>query len=336
MKSVLFSLVLVFLFTACQHNKSEVLVAFGGHAQGTYYAVQYYAPDSNWHYQNEVDSLLAAFDQSVSAWEPTSILSRINRGEQVPVDSVFRKVFERSQAIGKESNGAFDMTVGPLVNAWGFGFKNRMHLQDHQIDSLLQYVDYRMVDIEGDYVVQQKPGVVFDFNAIAQGYSVDLIGAFLETKGVQRYLIDVGGEVLAKGLKTNAQAWRVGIERPDEKSPTQRGPLEAIVPLTDRALATSGNYRKFYIENGVKYAHTLNPETGYPVTHSLLSVSVLAPDCMSADAYATTFMVMGLQKARAFLKERSDLEALFIYSDEQGLMQTEMTPGLKSLIEEMN
>jgi thiamine biosynthesis lipoprotein len=227
------------------------------------------------------------------------------------VDKWFADLFALSREIGDNTGGAFDMTVGPLVNAWGFGFSDRMKLDQHKVDSLLIYVDYKKVELNNRLVSKQDPNIHFDFNGIAQGYSVDVVADFLEENGVRNYLIDIGGEVLAKGSKPGNSPWTVGIENPSDNAQYGKS-LNAIVILEDMALATSGSYRKFYEEDGVRYSHTIDPSTGYPVTHNLLSVSVLADDCATADGYATAFMVMGREKAMQYLETDPDLEAYFI------------------------
>jgi len=299
-------------------------------AQGTYYAVTYFDHlDRN--FQPQVDSILKAFDMSVSMWEPQSVISKINRGEDVECDSFFISTYLLSMSVAEESGGAFDYTIGPLVNAWGFGFEDRQKVDQAMVDSLLPLVDYHYVRLDGKHIMKEKEGIKFDFNAVAQGYSVDLLGQFLASKGIENYLVDIGGEVLGRGEKPGMGPWLVGIEKPSEDEMAERK-LEATIELKNMAMATSGNYRKFYEEDGVRYSHTIDPETGFPVTHTLLSVSVLATDAGTADAWATAFMVMGLEKARNFLDDRDDLEAFFIYSGEDGSLNTYATEGMKKLL----
>jgi thiamine biosynthesis lipoprotein len=331
MKKLSLFLLVLGLF-ACTPKNAYKKVSFSGMAQGTYYAVTYFDHLER-DLQAEVDSLLRAFDMSVSMWEPSSIISRINRGEEkeVPLDSVFIKTYLLARQVAEESGGAFDYTVGPLVNAWGFGFEGRRELDSARIDSLLPLVNYELVRLEGDKVIKGKDGIMFDFNAVAQGYSVDLVGELLASKGIDNYLVDIGGEVLAVGEKPLQGPWIIGIERPSENKYAERS-LEVSLELKDLALATSGNYRKFYEEDGIRYSHTIDPKTGHPVTHTLLSVSVIAGDCGTADAWATAFMVMGLAKAKSILEDRNDLHAYFIYSDEKGEMLTYATEGMKKFL----
>lgn len=331
MKKLLLILLTFVLGTACVPRQEQNKISFSGMAQGTYYAVTYF-DDKGRVFQPQIDSLLESFDMSVSMWEPNSVISRINRGEEeVCCDSVFINIYFLARTIAEESDGAFDYTVGPLVNAWGFGFEDRQKIDRALVDSLLTLVDYRYVTLAGDRIIMEKPGIRFDFNAIAQGYSVDLVGAFLSSRGITNYLVDIGGEVLAVGEKPREGKWVVGIEKPAEDELSERQ-LQVTVNLKDRAMATSGSYRKFYEEDGVRYSHTIDPSTGYPVTHTLLSVSVVTGDCGTADAWATAFMVMGVERSKEVLTGRNDLDAYFIYSGEDGSMQTFATEGMKKIL----
>lgn len=323
-------LLIISLFS-CKPEPKKII--FQGEIQGTYYAVTYFDTEGR-NFHKEIDSILRAFDLSVSMWVAESIISRLNNGDTlVWADAWFVDIFRRSVEIADRTEGAFDFTVGPLVNAWGFGFQGKMKMDQSKVDSLLQYVNYKMVSLDKQNRVIKPLGVRFDFNAIAQGYSVDIVGDFLASKGVENYLIDIGGEVLSKGYKPGGQAWLVGIENPAADSLAERS-VNTRARLTGKALATSGNYRKYYEEDGLRYSHTIDPKTGYPVRHNLLSVSVLANDCATADGYATAFMVMGYEKARAFVENEPDLEAFFITDGGSGLFLTYATKGFEEIIEE--
>ncbi|NTW31794.1 MAG: FAD:protein FMN transferase [Bacteroidetes bacterium] len=324
----LYAFTLFFLFS-CTKPK---LVKIYGFAQGTTYSISYY--DKNGvEYGSQIDSILNVFNKSVSIYDSLSLITFVNKSsEPVKADKFFIEIFENAQKVSEETNGAFDITVAPLVNAFGFGFKNKEKLDSSHIDSLKKLVNFRYVIIKNGYIYKQYPSVALDFNAIAQGYSVDLISDFLENKGVKNYIVEIGGEVYAKGKKDDGKYWNVGIEKPLYND-LQRE-IKAKVKIENKALATSGNYHKYYVENGVKYSHIIDPSTGYPVTHSLLSVSVIADNCTKADAYATSFMVMGLNKSLLFLKNHKEFEAYFIYSDKEGNMKTYETEGLKELLTE--
>ncbi len=296
-------------------KKNQEAVSFRGEAQGTYYAITYFDAQSR-NLQVQMDSLFRNFDLSASVYSNESVISRFNWNDStVMADQIFEAVFNKAMDVSERTNGAFDVTVMPLVNAWGFGYTERSKVDSAMVDSLLTLVGYQRIKLENKRLYKEDSRILIDFNAIAQGYTCDLIGKFLESKGIFNYLIDVGGEVLGKGEKPDGSPWRVAIEKPAENAMDERS-IQVAVPLYNRALATSGNYRSYIIENGKKYSHTIDPATGFPVEHSVLSVSVIALDCMTADAYATAFMVMGLEKSQLFLKENTDLQAYIIYDND--------------------
>ena len=326
-----FSFILLLFLFSCTSQTEITAVKLIGEAQGTYYSITYFDAE-NRDFQIQLDSILDAFDQSVSLWVPNSVLSRVNRNDSaVRIDDYFRLNFELAHRVAEETNGAFDFTVAPLVKAWGFGFNHQKKVDQHIIDSLLELVDYRNVMIKAGRVEKRDVRITFDFNAIAQGFSVDVIGDWLEHKGIENYLVDIGGEVKAKGGKPDGSFWKVGIEKPAKNRNDARD-LKAVVALQNNSIATSGSYRKFYEENGIRYSHTIDPHTGYPVQHSLLSVSVLSPNTGLADAYATAFMVWGFEKSKAFVEHNPALEAFFIYSDTSGNYQTYATRGFQNII----
>jgi thiamine biosynthesis lipoprotein len=233
--------------------------------------------------------------------------------------------------VSAKTEGAFDVTVGPLVNAWGFGPSKKGNVDQALVDSLLTLVGYHKVRLVNGKLLKTDPSIRVDFNAIAQGYTSDWLAGFFESKGIHDYLIDVGGEVLGIGSKPDGKLWSVGIESPAINAEDERK-VQAIISLKDLAISTSGSYRKYYEENGIRYSHTIDPFTGYPVKHNLLSVSVLARDCMTADAFATAFMVMGLEKSKGFLQNNRELEAYFISDDLNGGFSVYYTPGFESLL----
>ncbi|MDP4291021.1 MAG: FAD:protein FMN transferase, partial [Bacteroidota bacterium] len=285
-------------------------------------------------FQDSIDVILKKFDSSCSIYKPNSIISRFNNNDPtVKADKDFTTVFNKAMEVSEKSGGAFDLTVGQLVRAWGFSIKGKMKMDAKRVDSLKQYVGYQKIKLVNGKVIKKNPNIQLDFNAIAQGYSSDVLARFLESKGIKNYLIDVGGEVLGRGQKPDGSKWSVGIEKPAKDS-LQKQQLEAVVTLDNRALSTSGNYRKYFIRNGVKYSHTIDPFTGYPVHHTLLAVSVLAENSITADAYGTVFLVMGMDKALDFIKRNPGLEAYFIYSDEKGNLKTNCSPGFRKIIKE--
>ena len=333
MRNLLFLVISSIFLCSCKSPKEPVMVKFTGETQGTYYAITYFDADAR-NFQRQVDSLLKDFDHSVSLWDSGSVLSAINRNEaSVKPDVLFTELFNLSSEVYKKSGGAFDPTVGPLVKAWGFGFSGRMKVDQHIVDSLLPLVGFSKVTLEEGKIIKTDPRIQLDFNAIAQGYAVDLIAQFLSDKEIKNFLIDIGGEVLGMGNKPMGEKWKVGIEKPKDNANYGEG-LQAIVNLENKALATSGNYRKFYEEDGMRYSHIIDPVSGYPAKHTLLSASVLAENCATADAYATVFMVLGLEKAKSFLSGRSNLEGFFIYTNETGELEIFFTEGFGKLMVE--
>ncbi len=328
-----FIAILLLFSAACHRADAPLKIQFFGEAQGTSYNVTYYATDTLIS-KADIDSLLDVFDLTASIWVENSIISRINNNDStVEADADFIKIFNLSQRISDATDGAFDITVGPLVNAWGFGFKNKIEVNAHVVDSLLPLVNYKAVKLVGNKIVKENPDIQIDYNAIAQGYSVDWLSGFFIKKGIKNFLIEIGGEVLTRGSKPGGVYWVVGIEKPSADSLSPQV-LKATVKLTNRALVTSGNYRKFYEKEGIRYSHTIDPATGYPVQHSLLSATVVADSAAIADGYATAFMVMGLEKSRAFLMEHPELEGYLIYSDADGNFKTWATTGLQDIIKE--
>lgn len=321
----------VLILTSCKQQKEPVLVKFTGETQGTYYAITYFAVDGL-NYQPSIDSLLHRFDSTASSYKPNSIISRFNNNDtSVRADAMFAAIFQKAMEVSGKTGGAFDITVGPLVNAWGFGFSNRMKMDQHKVDSLLPLVGYHKVKLDNGKLIKTDPRIKIDYDALAQGYSVDVIAAFLDSKGIRSYLIDIGGEVLARHTKPGGEKWSVAIEMPTKNADDERA-IQAVVSLEDMAISTSGSYRKYYEENGIRLSHTIDPVAGYPVKHSTLSVSVLAKDCMTADAYATAFMVMGVEKGKAFLVKHPDLEVYFIYTAADGSLKTFYTKGFEALL----
>ena len=321
----LVTLLLAGALFAC--NKKTEPIKITGKAQGTYYAITYY-DDANRNFRYQLDSLFKSFDSSASVYLKGSVISRFNSNDSTVVaDSTFAYIFRKAMEVSEKTAGAFDITVMPLVNAWGFGFTERTKVDSTKVDSLLPLVGYKKVQLVNGRLIKEKPGIMIDYNAIAQGYTCDVIGKFFEEKGITNYLIDVGGEVLGKGTKSDGSSWVVGIEKPSADAESGRE-IQIAVKLNNKALATSGNYRKYFTEDGKRYSHTIDPSTGFPVKHSLLSASVIAEDCITADAYATAFMVLGVEKTQEFIEKAKGLEVYLIYDDE-GTIKTWKSTGFK-------
>lgn len=299
--------VILTLFFACSTNQQveKNYIELQGNAQGTTFQILYYDSLKR-DFSAQVDSLLKQMDISLSTYVPQSIISRVNKNDStVILDEHFIKVFNRAQEIAVISNGSFDITITPLVNAYGFGFTKKENVDSLMVDSLLQYVGFNKVKIEDGKLIKEHSAIQLDFNAIAQGYSVDVIANFFDEKGIQNYMVEIGGELRCKGVNPKGNYWNIGIDKPIENRAKRE--MQTVVPLKNKAMATSGNYRKFYEEGGLKYSHTINPKTGWPAKNQLLSATVLADDAMTADAFATAFMVMGKDETLNFLENHKEL-----------------------------
>ena len=299
---------------------------------GTIYHITYH---SNTNLKKEIEAELKKVDQSLSPFNKTSVISKVNRNENPVVDPMFKEVFLLAENISNETHGAFDITVAPLVNEWGFGFKKGVEPTRQVIDSLKYIVGYQKVKLTPkNYVQKQDPRIMLDCSAIAKGYGCDVVARLLRKNGINDYMIEIGGEIVTRGFNQKQEPWRIGVNKPTDDSLNTNQELQTVLNVTDIAMATSGNYRNFYYKNGKKYAHTIDPKTGYPVQHTLLSATVLAKDCATADAYATSFMVLGLEGAQKILQQHPELMAYLIYADKDGKNQTWYSPSLKSKIQE--
>lgn len=321
------------MLAACQTKKSEYL-KITGFAQGTNYHITY--ENSNHEdYSADIDSILKAFDKSCSIYDSTSIISRINNNDpSVEADDWFTDVFNKSVEVNASSGGAFDITVGPVVNAWGFGSSPVLKHDTAYIDSLLQFVGMEKVKLENRKIIKKFQGVKLDVNALAQGYSTDIVCNFFNSKGIRNYIVEIGGEVRGKGTNPRNQFWHVGIDKPSEENSAPDEKLQAIIGINNKSLSTSGNYRAFYVENGVKYAHTIDPKTGFPARNTLLSATVVCDDCITADAYATSFMVVGVEKSKELLSKLHGIDVYFVYSNPQGEYEVYFSEGMKKMIVE--
>lgn len=297
---------------------------------GTTYRITY-EPATAAEIGKQIDSLLAHIDRSLSVYNPQSIISKINRNEPVEADSLFTQVFLRSQEIYAATNGAFDIAASPLFNAWGFGFQHKETISPEKIDSLKQFSGMEHVQLAGRQIIKDDPRVTLNANAIAKGFGTDLVASLLEQQGITNYIVEIGGEIRCKGKNSSGRLWSIGIDKPVDGNIFPGENLQAILHFTNKSLATSGNYRKFYEENGKKYAHTINPVTGYPVQHNLLSATVIADNCMTADAYATALMVIGFEASAELLRHHPELGAYLLY-EEDGSMKVFCTDNIKAMI----
>ena len=277
---------------------------------------------------------LMKVDHSLSPFNKESVITAVNQNREVTLDPYFVEVFTKAMEISVDTEGAFDITVAPLVNAWGFGFKNEQMPTAHQVDSLRRIIGYQKVSLADGKIRKQDSRMMLDCSAIAKGFGVDAVARMLYSRGVQNYMVEVGGEVVTRGVNAQRLPWRVGVVKPTEDSLSIGHELQTVLNVTDKAMATSGNYRNFYYKNGRRYAHTIDPKTGYPVQHSLLSATVLADNCTMADAYATSFMVMGMERAQKLLERHPELMAYLIYDTGKGDLAVWFSPSLQDKIEE--
>ena len=323
-------LISVLLVSCGDSNPKKKIVTNYGNTQGTTYSIKYKSPHGI-NYQNDIDSILKAVDLSLSTYINESIISKINRNENVIIDSIFTRVFEMAIKIANETNGSFDPTIAPLVNFWGFGFEEISNKNETKLVNLMQSVGYKKISFKDGHIVKENPNTQIDFNAIAQGFTVDLIGEHLQKHGLTNFMIEIGGEVKCSGLNADEKPWRIGIDKPSEKIQKER--YQAIIEVSNKAIASSGNYRHYKVDEktGMKYAHTINPKTGVPLQTNLLGVTILTESCMEADALATAFMVMGLETSKQYLKNHPEIDALFIYSNSKGEWLKYQTEGFENV-----
>ncbi|MFV0312249.1 MAG: FAD:protein FMN transferase [Dysgonomonas sp.] len=298
-----------------------------GTAEGTSYNI-IYQDNGDRDFQPEIELLLAGFEKSMSVYDETSLISRINRNEDVETDHYFETIFNRAKEISRQTEGTFDISAEPLFRAWGFSSREKNIPDREKVDALKEYIGMDKIKIENKRVIKSNPNIVLNANAIAKGYSADIVADFLDGHGCLNYLVEIGGEIRLKGENTAGEAWRIGIDRPAEDNPIPGQDLQVILQITDRGVATSGNYRQFYIQDGQKITHTINPATGFPVIHNLLSTTVIAKDAITADAFATAFLVVGIEKALEWVQRFSDMDALFI-CNEEGEYRVYYTPGIE-------
>jgi len=308
--------------TPYQYNEGQVF--------GTFYHITY---QNDQDLQKEIEAELKKIDNSLSTFNKQSVISKVNNNEVTKLDELFIEIFDKAKAISKETDGAFDITVAPLVNLWGFGFKQGTTPSKQQIDSLKQLVGYEKVSlIMGKRIKKTDQRIMLDCSAIAKGYGSDVIARLFKKYDIKNFMIEIGGEIVVRGNSESRVPWKIGVNKPIEDSTNTNTELQTVLNITNKAMATSGNYRNFYYKGGKKFAHTIDPKTGYPVQHSLLSATVLAADCATADAYATAFMVMGMERSKKVLEKHKELMAYFIYSDHQGKLKVWYSPELEKKI----
>lgn len=312
--------------TYSSESIDEEYIRNKGSVFGTYYSITYRASQD---FHGAIRDRLAAVDNSLSPFNKRSLITAINENRDTVADEMFTHVFNLAQEVSVKTGGAFDITVAPLVNAWGFGFKNGIDVDSATIDSLRRYIGYNTVALIDGRVTKLFPQTMLDCSAIAKGYGCDAVAALLKENGVEDFLVEIGGEVVAQGCNPKGKNWTIGISKPVDDPTGNNRELQTAINASGKGMATSGNYRNYREVDGRKIAHTIDPRTGYPVNHSLLSATVIAKDCATADAYATAFMVMGIEEAMGICRNDSCIEAFLIYSDNNGTIKTAETEGMK-------
>lgn len=315
-KIIFHSIALVLLIVASvviiRQNSAMPYQINQGMVFGTFYKITY-QHDKN--LQKEIEAQLKSVNDALSMFDKKSIITAVNNNEPVKLNDMFVNVFKLAQSISEDTDGAFDITVAPLVNAWGFGYKSGALPSQQDIDSIRAFVGYQKVKLSGMRIQKEDARLTLDCSAIAKGYGTDVVARYFLREGIKNFMVEIGGEIVTHGVNPKRQQWSIGIEKPVEDSLAMKSELQTVLKVDDIAMATSGNYRNFYYKDGKKYAHTIDPKTGFPVQHNILSATVLAKQCAVADAYATAFMVMGLEKSKEVLARHKDLKAYLIYDD---------------------
>lgn len=311
----------LFSFFSCTSSQSDWKLS-QGEIFGTTYGIQYEAKEN---FQEAFDSAFLAINKSMSTYDSKSLISKLNRGSIEYLDPMFVEVFTKAKEYSQITKGYLDPTIGDVVNAWGFGSKKKLlQIDSAKIDSLMRFVGIQNLHIQNNQLIKKYPQTYLEFNAFAKGYALDIIARILDQNGIPNYLIEIGGEIRCKGTNTKGKYWLVGIDKPVEDS--TKSELSAKVFLLNQSMATSGNYHKYYEDlEGNKYVHTINPHTGYPVKSNLLSAVVITENCITADAYATAFMAMGIDKVKQFLSENPSVQSMLLYSDKQNVIKIWMT-----------
>lgn len=329
-KKLIYSILLlgVFVYIYFQTSQKQPYTELKGITMGTYYSIVYGSKEN---FQHEIDSILVHYSAAANSYDPSSEISEFNKTGKIVYKSPYLfAMLTKARKVNHVTQGAFEPTLMPLINAWGFGFSNRMEMDSAKVDSLLSLVSFSYVRFDENKAVALKEGVMLDLSALGEGFGIDLIGGFLDKKGIENYKVEIGGEMLCKGLSPSDRLWRIGIENPKYASSGENR-LMTIVELKNEALSTSGSYRKYFVDStGRKQPHIISPITGYPVQHGLLSATIKAKDCVTADAFATSCMVLGLDKAKKLIKRRDDLEAYFIYNRE-GKLETWKSDGFETI-----
>lgn len=338
MKNPVFFILIAFVFAACdqkpmksadnissEHTKTEIIIR--GEAQGTTYTIKYLEEEYSG-IKQEIDSVLALIDQSMSTYIPNSTISQLNNGDTVEIDQHFQNVYNLSLTISESTEGAFNPTIGPLIKAWGFDYSDPQRMDSSTVNELLGVCGFDQFELQANTLWKKNEQARINFNAVAQGYSVDVMAEIMDLHQIENYYVELGGELVVKGNNKYGDPWIIGIDLPDGENLERK--LANRISLESGGMATSGNYRKFYEMNGERYSHTLNPSIGYPAKNNLLSATVICDNSGKADALATAFMVLGLEKTIIYLEQHPTVDALLIYAEKENGFGTYMTKGVES------
>lgn len=330
-----FPFILLLILVGCNKENKEYTYN-KGQVFGTYYSITYLHPKGE-DLQEKIEDKFKEFDNSLSTFNPNSTISKINQNDtSVVTDTFFDEMYAMAQQVSTTTEGAFDITVAPLVSAWGFGFGKKDNGFLPNVDTILPYIGYQKIELRNQRLIKQDNRIMLDASAIAKGQSCDVIAALLDENGCENYMVEIGGEVFCKGLNPKGEKWHIGVDKPHDDPANEQKELQIILEITGVGMATSGNYRQFYVKDGKKYAHTIDPRIGYPVSHNLLSATVIAPTCMEADAYATAFMVLGVEKSLELCNSFSEIDCYLIFTDNKGELQTVYTDGFEKYFRKEN
>lgn len=333
--TILISMLFVLSCTSKKAADEEyIYISNSGTIFHTSYHIKYEYSES---IENEILEELERFELSLNPFRDNTIITKINDNIPVTPDSMFMDVFNKSMEVSKNTDGKFDITASPLINAWGFGFKNMDNITPEAIDSLLEFVGYEKIFVNSEGMIEKSdPRVQINPSAISKGYACDIVAKLFNSFGINNYMVEIGGEIVAKGVNEKDACWRIGIDKPINDSSGMMHELQTVISLCDKALATSGNYRNYYVKDDKMYAHTIDPQTGYPSEQDLLSVTIIADDCMTADAYATAFMSMGSEKSREVAKKIPGLHYYFFYAMDNEEISIEYSEGFEQFFVEQS
>ncbi|HKM44525.1 MAG TPA: FAD:protein FMN transferase [Dysgonamonadaceae bacterium] len=314
--------ILLFLFTilliSCKSSSKEAELTYYQESGEIFHTTFHIKYEYDRSVREEIMEALQRFDDSLNPFKESSIIGKVNNNVPVKLDSMFLKVFNKSIEVARITDGKFDITASPFINAWGFGFKDMDNVTQEKIDSMKPFVGYNKIRIEDGVVVKDDPRVQINTSGISKGYSCDIVAYLLQELGIKNYMVEIGGEITMKGINEKGNCWRIGIDKPTDDSTAMQRELQIILSICDKAVATSGNYRNYYMKDGVKYSHTIDPQTGYPSEQNILGATIIADDCMTADAYATAFMAMGVEKSVEVAHTIPGLHYYFIYVKPDG------------------